>query len=770
MSALETTVLAMKSRSRRTSELKGVATRGAEREEGLRLFDDADSVRKAGQEKLGYLKGIATAATSPQTNRDMALREFKRKKRQQSQRGRTNRDLKKLQKMEMQREMAKESAEIRKRQAKEELAAQTLAELESRKGLSWEERQALCRLKRNKMKLRLADCRKELEELQNPSWGSINESIEEKKARERRLLDLWLAEMRMITELDDAEKELKQAKKEAAREKFRQKHQDKLAGMPQVETEEASDTESDDEGEFPTPPSYIASDFLGNAAKRVQYWYRVQAHRRRHHIRCRNALKIQHAARMRVQRSICRAAVRQEVKLQGEAATKIQKGFRGHTCHTEYRKSQASKVLARVFLEQKRIKAVREKQLKQLKKKRSIRDRWKKAGAIVVAAARAKKEIRRKMKAKARRCWVKAQRKVVGKLRAKKLAVHLSRLRQARREQAKALKLQAWFRACQTRKLMAKWFGYYGVKHLLPKRRTAIVQMMDMDNALNMSSVKCLGCGEVRELIVAGRCAICAKNKITLNSLNRVSSVHRKRLNLVDDDEGLSQEQIVQETNRKRDLAMAAVRGALTSYSHALEQMATLSKQSAVPAETSTEQGAGSASTALAADTRESPIRVAEEKTEDVAVEGAVAKVVATEAVQAKSKPAVMVTMGGSFSPRAAPPSKHVQDEREFRQSHSSGQDRNHTRKGAVLPNESRGGADKQTGISVVRPASDEDWRWISPTRPAVSPPSTTIGSSPGGRRRAVRKAKPTPVGPPLPTLSPPSPPLPFAPRRLAVH
>ena len=87
--------------------------------------------------------------------------------------------------------------------------AQQRAEQDARKELSVEARQKICREKRREIKQRLAECRKELEELQAPKWDSIKESLAAKKARERKLLDLWLAEMRMIVEIEQEEKQIK---------------------------------------------------------------------------------------------------------------------------------------------------------------------------------------------------------------------------------------------------------------------------------------------------------------------------------------------------------------------------------------------------------------------------------------------------------------------------------------------------------------------------------------------------------------------------------
>ena len=60
--------------------------------------------------------------------------------------------------------MAKERAELLKKQAKEEMLARARAEADACKELSMEARQKICRDKRNKIKRRLAECRKELEE------------------------------------------------------------------------------------------------------------------------------------------------------------------------------------------------------------------------------------------------------------------------------------------------------------------------------------------------------------------------------------------------------------------------------------------------------------------------------------------------------------------------------------------------------------------------------------------------------------------------------
>jgi hypothetical protein len=688
------------------------------------FFTQADAVGRAGLHKLGDLRSIALCAALP-SNKDRMQQEFKRKKRQQSQRGRQNRELKKIQKVEMQKELARERAEIMKRRAREELAAQTLAEAESRKGLSWKERQQICQLKRQKVKARLAECRKELEDLQNP-MSFINESLEEKQARERRLLDLWLAEMRMIIELEEAQKEFKQAQKEAMREKYRQKLVAKQTGL-KGDILDTDMTESDDEDMSRFNSSLSTSNnnpvftMLGDMARKIQYWYNIHALRRQHRRRSCSACSIQQMVRERTRRRGCKEALVREIRLRDDGARRFQTAFRAHTCQVQYKRFTASKLITRVYRKQQAIKAARAKRQKRVRKRKSICNRWKKAGETVIATSRAKKERRRRLKAKARIRWVKAKQHVVGKLRFKKLAVHLSRMRQERREMAKAVQLQAWFRACRARREMEKWFGYYGVTHMLPKRRSAVHQVMDMDNVLNISAVKCLGCGGIRELIVAGRCAICAKNKVTLNSLNRVSSVHRKRLKLdLDDYEDGQQGLVVAENERKRDLAMAAVRGALhgalMSYSHALGQM-------------------GESATATTAGASEMATGVVVEKG------GAGTRAEGTTANTQKA--------------RAEPKGS--------RDGAKTSDDKDH----ADLVRGSKFGRNySQKGANEVTYYPEVDRRRMLPKRPRGSPPSTyatTSGSLPpvGGRGRTVHPSNG--YGPPklapLKAPPPPSPP-----------
>eukprot|EP00935_MAST-01C_sp_MAST-1C-sp1_P002010 g2010.t1 len=195
----------------RTAELKATERRVSEAQEKRRksstsLFEQLTQVAvDAGKSKLDELKQeAAPAATSgpvPDTKTQLT-REIMRRKRKQSQRLRGQNNFMRMQRVEMQKEMAKERAEMLKKQAKEEMLAQQRAEQDARKELSVEARQKICREKRRKIKQRLAECRKELEELQAPKWDSIKESLAAKKARERKLLDLWLAEMRMIVEID----------------------------------------------------------------------------------------------------------------------------------------------------------------------------------------------------------------------------------------------------------------------------------------------------------------------------------------------------------------------------------------------------------------------------------------------------------------------------------------------------------------------------------------------------------------------------------------